>query len=502
MIVLVLAAAVSFTGCEREDEPIAGEPSIESESMSAQALPEADEPPIEDQLVTLGSETAERLGLGRRWEGDLAEMVERRLIRVLVTYSKTNYFLDGARQRGLTYEAFDAFEDWLNEELGTGTLKVYVAMIPVHRDRLLPGVAEGLGDIAAAGITITDERRALVDFSEPLMSGVREVVVTGRGIERPVSLDDLSGRAVYVRESSSYFQSLESLNERFKQAGRDPVLLVLADEYLEDEDILEMVQAELVPMTIVDEHKAKLWEQIYDQITVHYDLAVREDGLISWAFRKSSPELAAVLNRFVREHRKGTLLGNIVFKRYLASAQRVTNAWASEERKRFEELLPYFETYARRYGFDPLMMVAQGYQESGLDQSVVSRSGAVGIMQLLPSTAEDESVGIPDVRAFENNIHAGIKYMAWIRDTYFDDDSVDSRNKALFALASYNAGPNRIRRLRREASERELDPNLWFRNVEILAAEEIGRETVTYVSNIYKYYAAYRFIAERETLKQ
>ncbi len=483
-IPMLLVAMTPVVGCERNGEPVPEEAEAVAESAAVPVQTLAEEPPLEDQLLTLGSEAAEQLGLGQMWEGDFDEMVERRLIRVLVAYSKTYYFLDGARQRGVTYEAFKAFEDWLNKELGTGNLKIYVVMIPVSRDRLLLGIAEGLGDIAAAGITVTGAREEIVDFSEPLMSGVREVVVTGPGAPALASLDDLSAKAVYVRQSSSYFESLEALNRRFEEAGQSPMLLVLAEEYLEDEDILEMVQAGLVDITVADEHKAEFWAQVYEGLTVHRDLAVRQQGQLAWAFRRNSPKLQDVVNRFVAEHRKGTLLGNIVFKRYLANADRVKNAWASEERRRFDETVGYFETYAPQYGFDPLMMVAQGYQESGLNQSVVSRSGAIGIMQLLPSTAADKAVGISDIQDPEKNVHAGIKYMAWIRDTYFGDDSVDPRNKALFAFASYNAGPNRIRRLRGEARERGLDANLWFRNVEVLAAEEIGRETVQYVSNI------------------
>jgi membrane-bound lytic murein transglycosylase MltF len=123
-------------------------------------------------------------------------------------------------------------------------------------------------------------------------------------------------------------------------------------------------------------------------------------------------------------------------------------------------------------------------------------------MQLLPSTAADKSVGIPDIHNADNNIHAGVKYMRWIRETYFNDDAVGEINKTLFSFASYNAGPNRIRRLRAKSAERGLDPNVWFQNVEIIAAEEIGRETVQYVSNIYKYYAAYRLVMDELGRKQ
>jgi membrane-bound lytic murein transglycosylase MltF len=374
-------------------------------------------------------------------------------------------------------------------------------LIPVSRDRLLPALIEGYGDIATGGLTIIPERQALVDFSIPSMTDVNEIVVTGPASPPLETLDDLAGQEIYVRESSSYHASLQALNEKFDAAGRTRMVLNLAEEYLEDEDLLEMVDAGLIPMVVVDEHKAEFWNQIFDNITLHPDLAVRQHGSLASAFRKNSPQLADVLNRFTEEHQAGTLMGNIILNRYLRDTTRVRNAFSEEDQARFRGTLGLFETYAPQYGFDALMMVAQGYQESQLDQSVVSPVGAIGIMQLLPSTAADAAVGIQEIQDPENNVHAGIKYMRWIQETYFDDDTVDEVNKTLFSFASYNAGPNRIRRLREQATERGLDPNVWFRNVEIIAAEEIGRETVQYVSNIYKYYAAYRLLIEKEQLR-
>jgi membrane-bound lytic murein transglycosylase MltF len=401
-------------------------------------------------------------------------------------------------QRGITYDIFRLFEEWVNKQVATGTLKVHVVLIPVGRDRLVPALNEGLGDIAAAGLTITAGRQEEVDFSDPFVSDVSEIVVTGPSAPPLNVLDDLAGQEVYVRPSSSYYESLLELNRSFEQAGKPPMKLTPAEEYLEDEDLLEMVDTGLIDAIVVDQHKAEFWDQVYEQITLHPEIAVRRHGAIGWAFRKDSPELAAVVNRFVAEHKQGTLMGNILLNRYLKNTKRIKNALADDDRARFRQTVGFFEKYAPMYGFETLMVVAQGYQESGLDQSRVSHRGAIGIMQLLPSTAADKSVGIADISDAENNVHAGIKYMNWIKETYFNDAQVDATNTALFAFASYNAGPNRIRRLRAKAAGRGLDPNVWFRNVEIIAAEEIGRETVDYVSNIYKYYAAYKLLIERE----
>jgi membrane-bound lytic murein transglycosylase MltF len=435
------------------------------------------------------------------WVGDLDGMVERGYVRALVVYTLGQYFLDGVTQRGATYEALVGFEDFLNQRLGRRTIKVDVLIIPVQRDELLPALERGLGDIAAANLTVTTSRQETVDFSNPFIGDVRELVVTGPAAETPSSLDDLSGSTIHVRRSSSYWRSLEKLNDDFRARGLEPVEVVPAQEFHQDEDLLEMVNAGLVPAIIVDSHKARFWAQIFDDIRVHEDLAVRSGGEIAWAFRKNSPQLAEVVNAYVKQHKQGTLLGNVLLNRYLKDTRWTRNALEEPDRSRYASMAGIFEKYGERYGFDHLMLAALAYQESGLDQSVRSRAGAIGVMQMLPSTAADKNVGIPDITGLENNIHAGTKYLRFIRDRYFSDPAIDDLNQSLFTFAAYNAGPARVRRLREEASQTGLDPNIWFGNVEHIAAKRIGRETVQYVSNIAKYWIAYSMVERHHEIR-
>ena len=158
-------------------------------------------------------------------------------------------------------------------------------------------------------------------------------------------------------------------------------------------------------------------------------------------------------------------------------------------------MVALFVKYSRQYNVDYLLMAAQGYQESGLDQSKRSRVGAIGVMQVMPKTARDKVVNIPDIEKLESNIHAGIKYNRWVIDHYYQDPAIPRLDKVLFAFASYNAGPAKVASLRKQAKAAGLNPNKWFNNVELIAAKRIGRETVTYVSNIYKYYLAYQLDA-------
>ena len=439
------------------------------------------------------------------WEGDLGGMTARRQIRVLVVYGKTLYFVDKGVQRGVNYDTFREFEEQLNTKLKTKNIRVNVVFIPVSRDQLIPSLLEGKGDIAAANLTITEERQKLVDFTDPVMKDVKEIVVSGPMSGPIAKIDDLAGRKFFVRKSSSYHASLMALNERFRKDGKAEVVIEEAPENLEDEDLLEMLQAGLIETMVVDDHKAKFWKQIFPQLTLHEDIALRSGGNIAWAIRKNSPRLKDELNGFIATHRKGTTFGNVMFQRYLKNTQYVKSATNEKEIQKFRDLLQYFEKYGDQYELDWILMAAQGYQESRLDQSVKSPVGAIGIMQVMPATGKDLKVG--DIRKKEANIHAGVKYIRFMIDRYYQDEPMDSLNKGLFAFASYNAGPARIRSLRQEAASRGLDPNLWFNNVELVAAERIGRETVTYVSNIYKYYIAYTLaqkqnLARKETKKQ
>jgi membrane-bound lytic murein transglycosylase MltF len=378
---------------------------------------------------------------GEIWKGDFNAMAERNRIRALVVYSKTFYFIDKGEQKGLTYEGLMLFQKFINAKLNKKTVKVNVIFIPVARDQLLPALLEGRGDIAAANLTITPERSKQVDFSDPFGTGIRELVVSGPASPEITSLGDLSGKEVHVRKSSSYYQSLRKLNERFEGEGKSTVKIVAADENLEDEDLLEMLNAGLIPLIVMDSHKATFWNQIFDNITVHEDAAVASEGNIAWAFRKDSPELAAVVNEFVKKNKAGTLMGNILLKRYLKSTDYIKNSTSEAEIEKFRQTIDYFKKYGDQYGFDYLMIAAQAYQESRIDQSKKSAAGAIGVMQLLPSTAADKNVNIPDIHDMQNNIHAGTKYLRFIADRYFTDDSIDPQNRLLLSFAAYNAGP-------------------------------------------------------------
>lgn len=440
-----------------------------------------------------------------KWTGDLDGMIQRRVIRVLTTYSKVNYFVDKGTQRGLTYDAFRQFEDDLNAKLKTKNLRVHVALIPVAHDDLIPALLEGRGDIVAAGSLLTEWRKAQVDFSNPTRRNISSIFVSGPGVPPVPTLQDLPGREVYLRMSDVSKQGVDAFNASLVKAGKPPVKILPAPEVLADEDILEMVNAGLVPMTLMDDYLADFWKQVFPHLVLNRGAAARSNLETGMLVRKNSPKLLAELNAFIARYPAGSTRRNVVLQEYLKSLKHVRNATSREEIEKFNRTVALFRKYGDRYKIDAMLMAAQGYQESRLDNNAKSSVGALGVMQVMPATGNELKVG--DITQLEPNIHAGVKYMRSLEEKNFANEPMDPLNKVLFTFAAYNAGAGRIRGLRQVAAKRGLNPNLWFNNVEVVAAEAIGHETVQYVSNIYKYYLAYKMVTDqieqrREALEQ
>jgi membrane-bound lytic murein transglycosylase MltF len=466
-------------------------------AVSAQAAAPQPTPKAAAAAAPAASAPSGSLPVGTRpWKGDFDAMVERRLIRALVPSSKTFYYVEKGRPSGLSYDVFTAFEQDVNKSIKSKALKVRVVFLPTPRDEIIDALVAGKGDVVFADMTITPERRERVDFSDPMYTDIHEIVVTAPGLPQVTAIEQLSGQEVFVRPSTSYHEHLVALNARFKSEGRKPVVIRDAPEELESEDILEMVNAGLVAHTVVDRYKAEMWSKVFAKFQFKGGAVLQAGGENAFMLRKDSPQLMAALNAFVKTHRKGTQFGNSAVNRYVKSDKFVKNAVSRDDVKRYAQVISLFKKYGNEYDVDYLLMMAQSYQESGLDHNARSAVGAIGIMQIMPGTGKDLKVG--DIKLLENNVNGGVKYMRFMIDRYYKDEPMAPLNKGLFTFASYNAGPARIASLRREAAKRGLDPNRWFGNVEIVAADKIGAETVTYVSNIYKYYTAYKLLEAQE----
>jgi membrane-bound lytic murein transglycosylase MltF len=428
---------------------------------------------------------------------DLDAMLKRRNIRALVMINPIDFFYTNGQPMGVVYEALREFESFVNQKMKTGALKVQVTFIPVRVDQAEAALTQGVGDLVGAAIVITPERQKRVAFTVPLRADLKQVIVTGANFGTVSSLDDLGGKQVYANPLSVNYQNLQQVNDGLQKAGKQPIVIKAVDKYLLDDDLVQMVNAGLIPATVSRLERAELWSKILPNVTVHSDLVIASGEQVAMAVRKDNPQLKQLLDEFVGPRAAGTSFGNTLLRRYLQNTKWVRNSTSPEEMKKFAELSTLFKQYAGQYNFDYLMIMAQGYQESLLDQRKRNPSGSVGIMQVIPKYAAASPINVPDVATPANNILAGVKMLRNIEDQYFNDPKLDPIDKTLMVFASYNAGPNRIARLRQQAAQQGLDPNKWFGNVELMVAKDVGQETVTYVGNVYKYYVAYKLALEQ-----
>jgi len=494
MSTLAILLLASLAGCHQK--PDEKKPQPESSLITRATLSESD--------VEESTPSSYRLNLPPnfgRWTGDWDEIRKHNFLRLLVVYSKTSFFYDRGRPNGLNPALARELEIYINMKLKTRAKKFEVALIPVPIDQLLPDLNEGLGDIIAASIFVTPEREKIVDFTEPLINNARLIVVSNKDAPSIPSVADLSGRQLVVNRTKLSYQLLQEQNQKLKQAGKPEIRIVDSDPALLEEDLLQMTNAGLIPGTVCWEKKAEVWSPELPNLNLDLGAVLKDGGTLAWAMRKNSPQLKALLDDFLKTRHEGTAFGRIMAQRFL-SVKAVKRSTSQQELQRFRSYVKYFQKYARQYDFDYLMIAAQGYQESTLRQDLVSPKGAVGIMQVIPEFAAAPPIKIPDVHDAEQNIHAGTKMLAQIAETFFNDPGIGQMDKTLFAFAAYNAGPTRITRLRREAQAAGLDPNKWFGNVELMAAKDIGQETVQYVSNVYKYYVAYKMVREKDLLPQ
>lgn len=433
----------------------------------------------------------------RPFKGDLPGIRERELLRVLVTPGRSDFFAAEGRLRGFEYELFRELSEELERERRPGTPPMQIAFVPMPAEDLIPALLAGHGDVIASSMTVTEARSAQVAFTAPYMTGVREVLVSHAGSEAPASWEDLAGERVHVSAGTSFTPGLEARSAALVARGLEALEVVETGRGLDLEDMLELVHSGALRYTVCDRHLADHWADLLDGIRVHEDLHLNADAQIAWAVRPDAPELKALLDDFAARNRKGTLIGNVLFNRYYRSTRWIANPLRLAETERLTSILEPLQAQAEAFGFEWQLIAAQAYQESGLDPAARSRSGALGLMQLLPSTGAD--MGATDLLDPEQNLEAGCRYMAWLREHFVNDPDLDEDVRVDFCLAAYNAGPSRVRRWRQAAVERGLDPDRWFGSVELLALEDVGLQPVHYVGNISKYRTLYSMLLEGET---
>jgi len=436
----------------------------------------------------------------KTWKGDLPELLRKKEpIRVLVSYNRTNFFLVDGAMRGLEFDLMRAYEAHLAKTHKSDHVRMVFVAVPF--DDLIPALLDGRGDIVAAALTVTDERKKKVAFSTPYRADITEIIVGSRRANAITELADLAGKRVHVLAGSSYGGHLEVLNAKLRKRGMKPVEVITADPHLVTEDLLEMAQRNMIDYTVADTHLAEVWKSVLPDLQLFTQVPLHSGGDMAWAVRPGSKQFTKSLSEFAATVRQGTLMGNMVFKRYYVNTDWVKNPTETRERKKLEQMRDMFEKYGKQYGFNWIKLAALAFQESRFNMDTKSSMGAVGVMQIKQSTAD--YVNVKNIDTMDGNIHAGTKYLRYLRDNYFTD--VAKEAQVDFALAAYNAGPNRVMGLRKTAKKMGLDPNLWFGNVEWAAYKVIGSETPTYVANVQMYFAAYQSIyqvlQQRESVK-
>ena len=486
-LLCLIGTLLPCLGCERDSsEPTVTNGPTELAQRSRPTEIEHAETPT----ALLGDHVADR------YPASLETVLEKRFLRVLTSHNAFDFYLYQGQRGGYQYEMVKAFTRFLNKNhtRGRGELPIQFELIPVHSDQLIPLLLEGAADLIAARLTVTPERAGRVRFSRPYRS-VDELLVTHDGTPPINSLEGLAGKTVAVRESSSYHESLLRLNRELLAAGREPVRLERVDENLDTERIVELIAADRFAYTVADSMVAELALKVHPNLRIVDGVALRRNGELAWATQPSAISLAEEINAFLERYEEGSLLGNIAVSKYFDAERELAERLAIGQGTTLSEYDALFKEHAAQFGLDWRLVAALACQESRFNPAAHNRWGATGLMQIKPSTAREPYIDIPQVKGPEHtsdNVKAGLKYLSWIKKRYFSTESdMRERDRIRMSLAAYNAGPRTIINARRRASKLGLDPNRWFRNVELALLDMHKTEPVKYVSEINQRYLAY-----------
>jgi len=413
--------------------------------------------------------------------GDLDRIIKNRYLRILTTKNPFDYYIANGEVRGMQYEMSKAFVENLNQTyLKNKSPKIVFEMIPVDFDQLIPMLLNGKGDIIAVGMTKTKERKDQVRFTVSYQS-VDDAIVTRKELEN----ESYKNKTFFVQKDSSYFHELKK---------HDDLEVEEVNPNLNADNIMEMIAYKKFDYTLVNSFWAENLSKRFSNLVVLKDRPFRKNVEISWAIRRGSPKLLKELNTFMPKMKKGSLFGNVLTQKYFSDLGRIQSAEFDLEKSKISQYDSAIKKYSKMYGFDWRLMSAVSLQESRFNQDLINKWGAIGLFQIKQMTAEEPYINITPIHGKENfdkNIEAGIKYLAWIKKTYFNDSKVSQEDQFRFTLAAYNAGPKRVKDAIEKAKMMNLNPNIWFRNVELAMLELGFNEPVIYVSEINKHFVSY-----------
>ena len=427
---------------------------------------------------------------------DLAQIRASKVLRVLVNQSRNSSGEVKGEPVGVEYYRLRALEHYLNARVGDGQ-EIYLKIIPRAKEQLLGALQRGEGDLAAPGELLDPSVVRGVDASAPVVDQV-PLQLVGRKGERSYSrVEQLSGRTIALTSASAAGPAIQVINQQLALRKRAPIKVEWVDPTLAVEDVLEMVQAGIYPLTVVERPIAQRWARVMPKLRVDSKLQLARPDAMRWYVRKDAPMFQAAVDRFLAGYRAPDNQ-DAAFERIYRRQYRVHNPLARKDRQRLESLRPVLQKHGGDQQFDWLNLAALAFKESTLDPKARGSGGAHGLMQITPSAAQ--RVGVSNTATVDGNVQASARYLAMLRRKFFASPQLNERERMAFILAAYNLGPERVQAMRAEARRRGLNGNQWFFQTERVAMEQVGMGPVNFVNSVNKYYLA--FNRERASLER
>lgn len=450
-------------------------------------------------LAVTGLANAQQLGphiVPASQARDLAQIRASKVLRVLVNQSRNSSGEVKGEPVGVEYYRLRALEHYLNARVGDGE-ELSVKLVPRAKEQLLLALERGEGDLAAPGELIDPALAGGVSASAPVVDQV-QLMLVGRKGERGFSrVEQLSGRTVVLTSASAAGAVIQQANQQLALRKRAPIKVEWADPTLAVEDVLEMVQAGIYHLTVVERPIAQRWARVMPRLRLDTQLRLGQAQAIRWYVRRDANTLQTTVDHFLAGYRAPDNQ-DAAFERIYRRQYRVHDPLARRDRQRLEAVRPVLQKHAADQQFDWLNLAALAFKESTLDPKARGMGGAHGLMQITPSAAQ--RVGVSNTATVDGNVQASARYLALLRRKFFASPQLNERERMAFILAAYNLGPERVQAMRAEARRRGLNGNQWFFQTERVAMEQVGMGPVNFVNSVNKYFLA--FNRERTSLER
>ncbi|MBH3413629.1 transglycosylase SLT domain-containing protein [Pseudomonas putida] len=427
---------------------------------------------------------------------DLQQIRSTKVLRVLVNQSRNSSGEIKGEPVGIEYYRLRGLEHYLNARAGDGQ-QISLKIIPRAKEQLLGALQRGEGDLAAPGELLDPALTGGVNSSAPVLDQVPLLLVGRKGERSYTRAEQLSGRTVALTSASAAGAVIQQLNQQLALRKRAPIKIEWVDATLAVEDVLEMVQAGIYPLTMVERPIAQRWARVMPNLRLDTRVQLGQAQAMRWYVRRDATMLLAAVDRFLQGYHAPENQ-DAAFERIYRRQYRVHNPLAGKDRQRLNSLRPVLQKHAEAQQIDWLNLAALAFKESALNPAARGSGGAHGLMQITPSAAQ--RVGVSDTGSVDGNVQASARYLALLRRKFFASPQINERERMAFVLAAYNLGPERVQAMRAEARKRGRNGNQWFFQTERIAMEQVGMGPVNFVNSVNKYFLA--FSRERTALER